>query len=225
MNENAPTARLGWPRIAPTAAALIVVAAVALLVAACGGSPGPSGVATLDSPRASGAASSASAAPSASDDYAQLLLAYTQCMRDHGVADLPDPEVDSNGNVRLPNLQGTGIDPTSATFRAADAACQSFMPTPPPEARQPMSPADQAKWLQFAACVRSHGVPNYPDPNFSNGGPKPFFDLQAAGVDGSSPTLNSATEACRSLLPVINGGSGTSGASGSSPSPSPTSQP
>jgi hypothetical protein len=53
----------------------------------------------------------------------------------------------------------------------------------------------------YSACMRSHGLPNFPDPN-SNGGIK--LD-STRGLDRSSPQFESAEEACKSLLP--NGGS------------------
>jgi hypothetical protein len=63
--------------------------------------------------------------------------------------------------------------------------------------------ADNA--LKFAQCMRSHGVPDFPDPTVSggkatirlNGGP-------GSGLDPNSPQFQSAQSACRHLLP--NGG-------------------
>ena len=181
---------------------VLLLLAVVLVVAACGGSPTASnGVATLDSPGI--ASPGASAAPQGSDTADQQLVAYSQCMRDHGVANFPDPRSDESfGSL----LRQAGIDKSTATYQAASSACQSLLPTAPPEARQPMSPQDQAKWLQFSACMRSHGVPNWPDPDFTNGGPKPNFNLDGAT---ESPTVDAALLACRPLLPVIAGGSGS----------------
>lgn len=219
MRHDERVLRWAWlPR-----AALIITVGLALIVAACGSSaPRSNGVVTLASP-STARSSGASAAPASSDNLDQQLLAYSQCMRSHGVPNFPDPQF-IDGQVRPPGLAGTGIDPNSATFHAAGAACQSLM-TPPPVARQQMSPQDQAKWLQFAQCVRNHGVPDFPDPDFTNGGPKPFFNYTGTGVDPRSATLNAAMQACRSVLPVINGGSGSGSASGTTPSPGTTSQP
>jgi hypothetical protein len=195
--------------------------AAAFVVAACGGSPTPSnGVATLDSPGI-GASPATSAAPQGTDNSDQQLLAYSQCMRDHGVANFPDPRSnESFGSL----LRQAGIDQSSRAFQAAGQACQSLLPAPPPDARQPMSPQDQAKWLQFSACIRSDGVPNWPDPDFTNGGPKPNFNLDGAGVVGS-PTVDAAMVACRPLLPVISGGPDGPGGSGSTASASAPTKP
>ena len=219
MHRNSPTIHvhvhllgLGRARLVLAVTGLL---AAAFVVAACGGSLTPSnGVVTLGSP---GVASSpgASAAPQGSDTTDQQLVAYSQCMRDHGVANFPDPRPgESFGSL----LRQAGFDKSSATVHAASQACQSLLPTAPPEARQPMSAQDQAKWLQFSACVRSHGVPNWPDPDFTSGGPKPNFNLDSAGI-AESPTVDAALVACRPLLPAIAGGSGPTA------SPSATTQP
>jgi hypothetical protein len=70
-----------------------------------------------------------------------------------------------------------------------------------------------AKGLAFAKCMRSHGVPNFPDPKAGANG---AIRVQASQRSGSGPSLKingvpvdapafqSAQQACRSLLP--NGG-------------------
>jgi hypothetical protein len=60
--------------------------------------------------------------------------------------------------------------------------------------------SQQKGWLGFSSCMRSHGVPKYPDPVGS--GPPPKESLQQLGVSGSR--VQSAQSACRRLLP--NGG-------------------
>ena len=53
--------------------------------------------------------------------------------------------------------------------------------------------SDYQKDVAFAHCVRSHGVPDWPDP-LPHGG----FPRTAAG---QNPRFGSAREACRHLLP------------------------
>jgi hypothetical protein len=58
--------------------------------------------------------------------------------------------------------------------------------------------------VAFASCIRSHGVPNWPDPN-SNG----VFDktkLSSQQLGASTSRVQAAQRACQHLLP--NGGSG-----------------
>ncbi|MGO9179419.1 MAG: hypothetical protein ACLQHS_09130, partial [Candidatus Limnocylindrales bacterium] len=47
-------------------------------------------------------------------------------MRAHGVPNFPDPKF-SGGGISM-NLNGSGIDPNSPTFQAAQQACQSLLP-------------------------------------------------------------------------------------------------
>ena len=52
------------------------------------------------------------------------LLAYSQCLRDNGIADFPDP--DSDGISLDPAVH----DPDSPQFKAAEVACQDLRPPP-----------------------------------------------------------------------------------------------
>ncbi len=50
----------------------------------------------------------------------------------------------------------------------------------------------------YSACMRSHGVPSFPDPDSTGGIPKP----QVIAASKSNPSrFASATDACRPLLP------------------------
>jgi len=51
--------------------------------------------------------------------------------------------------------------------------------------------------LAFASCMRSHGVPSFPDPSGGGGG----IQLGATGVNPQSPAFKSARKACGGLLP------------------------
>jgi hypothetical protein len=62
--------------------------------------------------------------------------------------------------------------------------------------------------LKFASCMRSHGVPNFPDPG-SNGGGGMLVQstngyTKVNGVSVNGPAFQSAMQACHSYLP--NGG-------------------
>jgi hypothetical protein len=61
----------------------------------------------------------------------------------------------------------------------------------------------RASSLDFSRCMRSHGVPDFPDPN-SNGG---FSGTSqqgggSGGLDPNSPAFQSAQQTCRKLLPA-----------------------
>ncbi len=55
----------------------------------------------------------------------------------------------------------------------------------------------KARLLAFAACMRSHGVPSYPDPKFSNGGVSQGYGPKD-GVDPNSPIFQAAQKTCQS---------------------------
>jgi len=174
------------PRLGPGArliAGLVVAAAVvAGITTACSSSSSPSHA----SGQASGQASSSGGA-----------LAFSACMRSHGVPNFPDPTSGSNGNsVEL--QQGSGIDPNSQQYQSAMHACQSLLPAGKANAGS-VSPTVRTQYLRYAACMRSHGEPNYPDPTF-NGNSVNLGNL--SGIDTNSPQYQSASHACASLNPM-----------------------
>ena len=63
-------------------------------------------------------------------------------------------------------------------------------------------------FLKFASCMRSHGVPNFPDPSGRG-----IQITAGSGVDPASPAFQLAMSQCKKLLP---GG----GPSGRPPAPS-----
>ncbi len=239
MNPNAQRPEpLGLPTETPPQSTmsgwwrpgLVAGVMLAMLLAACGGSNQPSnGVARLDSPSPdasssadAGAVASAGASLSPDDVY-QAMLAYSQCMRSHGVASFPDP-VNQGGNIglRISGGPGTGLDPDSATFKAAQQACQSLIPAPKAGTGGQIPEKAREQALQFSQCMRDHGLPDFPDPQFSNGGVSIGGPGQkGAGLDPNSATFQAAQQACESLMPGLSGGStrDSSGAPTSSSQP------
>ena len=68
--------------------------------------------------------------------------------------------------------------------------------------------ADYTTALKFASCLRSHGVPNFPDPKPNGSGgmqvEKTPGSTKVNGVSVNGPAFQSAMTACKSYLP--NGG-------------------
>jgi hypothetical protein len=63
--------------------------------------------------------------------------------------------------------------------------------------------------LNFARCMRSHGVPNWPDYTLRDG--TPLFDLHGTTIAPNSPLIVEKQLRCRSLLrlpgsPATSGG-------------------
>jgi hypothetical protein len=198
---------------------VIVLASAALLVAGCGGSSSP-GVAHLSS-STSGSSDAASAGksstPESSASTQQKMVAYSQCMRSHGVPEFPEP---TEGHLLIHNSnhngQVIGVNPRSSQFQSAQKVCGKLLPN-----GGVPSAADQAKAqesaLKLSQCMRTHGVPNFPDPTFPGGGIKMALKAGGAnGIDPSSPQFKAAQKTCQSLMPGPRGGPGGGGPSTSS---------
>ena len=84
-----------------------------------------------------------------------------------------------------------------ALIGLAGAGCGADAPSPTAGAAHA---AAQGKAVKFAACVREHGVPGFPDPDASG---ELTIDGVANGssVDPSSPAFERAIDACKDLEP------------------------
>jgi hypothetical protein len=63
---------------------------------------------------------------------------------------------------------------------------------------QTITPADQADYLKSARCMRSHGVPDFPDPTFGNN--TVTFNIPP-NIDPSSSQARTAEAICVKLIP------------------------
>jgi hypothetical protein len=117
--------------------------------------------------------------------------AFSACMRSHGVPTFPDP--DSSGTIQVPS----SIDDRLPTVRAAYRACRSLAPSEGSLTGQG-DVLTQDRLLAFAKCMRSHGVPAFPDPQVVNG----HINSGATHgqIDPSSPIVTAAMATCRSTL-------------------------
>ena len=92
--------------------------------------------------------------------------------------------------------KGSGLDPSSQRFKAAEAACRKYAPRR--GSGKPIPAAEQQRFLRFSQCMRTHGVPQFPDPKFSGGG----VQLRMPpGLGPDSPSVKAAQQACKSLAP------------------------
>lgn len=179
----------GLPR--PQLAALLVVAGVLLTAAGCGGGSNGSHVADLGSTTTETTATDASR-PAASTLQTDA-IAFSGCMRSHGVASFPDPA--SGGGIPKVGLQQLGV--SAARFQAAQRACRHLLPNGGngPSAAQVREARAQA--LSYAECVRNHGVPNFPDPASDGRIPDPA----TVGINQGSPKFEAANQACGRYRP------------------------
>ena len=170
------------------------VAVVALGVGVAGCSGGSSPTATASSQPTTTVATAGGSASSGASPLAQAVT-FSQCMRNHGVPNFPDPVQTPDGGY---GYRTQGIDPNSAAFQGAIQACKS-LPSPWSSTGQQLSPAQQQAWLRWAQCIRSHGLPAFPDPTFSGS------EVHDSGAASNSPPLHSAMSACKSRMPSVGG--------------------
>ncbi|HTX11948.1 MAG TPA: hypothetical protein VME22_25225 [Solirubrobacteraceae bacterium] len=172
--------RARGPRVTLVGAMLVI----AVIVAGCGGSSHSQLGAT-----AGGASGSTSTGASGSGP-----LAFSKCMRANGVPGFPD--LSSNG-MRIgehgQTVSVNGISVNASAFTVALPKCERYRQhtygTPAQTAQQ----THQA--LQFARCMRSHGVPNFPDPRVMAGADGNQV-AYLPGVNIDAPAVQSAAKAC-----------------------------
>ncbi len=138
-------------------------------------------------------------------------LAFSQCMRAHGVADFPDPN--AQGQTQINGGPDSDLNPNNPTFQKAQNACQSKQPKP--------TPAQQAQALQNALkmsqCMRDHGITDFPDPQSQGGG---RISISLHGSPGSDlnpndPAFQAAQKACMPNAPSLPKNTKIGGSSGS----------
>lgn len=109
-------------------------------------------------------------------------------MRSHGVSKFPDPGSDGG----LPKVSPDELGVGSSQLQAAQRACQALLPQGGSLAQQAnclmlgsCRPAQVQQILtaerRYARCMRSHRVPDWPDPTIDAQG-MPVFDLTEAGI-------------------------------------------
>jgi hypothetical protein len=141
--------------------------------------------------------------PSAASDAGRrkALLDFAACMRKHGVP-MQDPKFTTGGGTAF-SVRGR-VSPQ--TQRAAQQACGRLAKAaqgPPPSA------ADQAKFreraLAQARCMRAHGVPSFPDPQFGDNGQATLSIKRGAGIDPNDPAFQRAQRICMKGMQVAGG--------------------
>ncbi len=194
MNDSTPDRRRRrgpWPPVTRIAAA-IAVAALALLATACGGASSADSGGSPGTPMSTGS-------PSA--------VAYSACMRSHGVPNFPDPNPAGGGAIPKADPQQLGV--SSSQLQAAQQACKQLIPGAGSTAEQQQetqcamagdcSQAVVQRWMSglqtLAQCLRTHGVPNWPDPVLDSHG-LPHYPYETAGIDHHSAQILAKVRTC-----------------------------
>jgi hypothetical protein len=171
-------------------ASVVAVAACSLLAAGCGGGGGSAGVASVASSTTAAATTTQNGAPAVQDTRVAAALALARCLRSHGIPGWPDP--DSTGGFDKSKLQQLGV--SGSRVRALeDGPCNISIPS-----AYTLTPVDRADYLAAAACMRSHGFGDFPDPTFRDGNVSVAIP---STIDQGSAKFKSAAETCTKLIP------------------------
>ena len=182
--------RRHWPRRARPAAVITVMAAAVLLAAACSGSPSSTG----------------SGAPNAGGSANSQAVAYSRCVRSHGVPGFPDPA--SNGQIPKEAVIRALSRLSDSRAMAATNACANLNPAG--QGGPTLAAQEQQDYLRAAACMRSHGITNFPDPTFPGG--RVNLSIPSS-IDTKSRQFIEAERTCIRIIParVRPGGPGSGG--------------
>jgi hypothetical protein len=165
----------GPPRVRVAIAAAILVLVPA--VAGCTGTSTASGT-------------SATATSTVQQQARAVWLAYARCIRSHGYPDFPDPQVDGHG---YPHFPDPGQDKSMAG--RLQGSCGPILNRLPAAAQNPpVTAAELREETLFAACLRRHGLADWPDPRPD--GTFPLANTPYPSEGKSGPVL-AAMQACR----------------------------
>jgi hypothetical protein len=120
---------------------------------------------------------------------------FATCMRDHGVTDFPDP--DASGTLTLDGVvNGSSVNPDGPAWKKAISACKRLQPAGFTGKKR--NARAQSAALEFAQCVRDHGVRDFPDP--AEGEPLVNTNkIPSTDKSGGMDILNAAMHTCGEL--------------------------
>jgi hypothetical protein len=114
-------------------------------------------------------------------------------MRDNGVGAFPDP--DASGELTIDGvLNGSSLDSSTAAWKQAIGTCKDLQP--PGFTGRKVTPEQRKPRLEFAQCIRDHGVKDFPDPADD----EPLVDtnrIPSAATEAGMSILHAAMQRCR----------------------------
>lgn len=154
---------------------LLMLAALAsiFLLAACGGSSKPK-----------------------HSNHQNPLIAMSKCMRAHGVTNFPDP------TGRGINIGGTGINPRSPAFQAAQTKCFKLLPGGGPQGH-PATEQEIKTATTTAECMRRHGVTGFPDPIVSQESPTNLNPANYSSIEAGNGLIIAIPKSINEQSPVF----------------------
>ena len=132
-------------------------------------------------------------------------LAFTKCMRSHGVPQFPAPDGQGNFN----NAQIEALENNNSQAENAIDQCRSVLPNAgtglTAEQIQTIQQQNLRNAVKAAHCMRAHGIENFPDPagttQASGVNWQPVTSAeQAGGFNQNSPSYEAAFMACNGKL-------------------------
>jgi hypothetical protein len=135
---------------------------------------------------------------------ATSFLAFSACMRSHGVPNFPDPS--AGGGIKF--AQGLNVNPFSPSFKTAQAQCQRLLPGGGPP--RGVSEQQKEQMVRTSECMRAHGVTGFRDPsNTPPSNPQDYSIMEGIGgpsgglfllvpktIEINSPAFKQAANAC-----------------------------
>jgi hypothetical protein len=140
----------------------------------------------------------------------RALTKFVACLRENGVKIAP------NTSGKSPLLSLKGVDTTSPQFRAADKKCVATLRATlksttaskqPPSGKTPVAPPIKRKvnvppkiahaFEHFTACMREHGITNFPEPEGAS------FNTTHIDLNQHSPQLKAAESKCNPILNAV----------------------
>lgn len=187
-------AEMKTPRSRGIVALIPVLAVAGLGLAACGGPSMPGAATDLTTTTGTAASSRSNGGTDATS-----LLAYSSCVRSHGVSNFPDPT--GSGGIPKETAQELGVSQTQ--LETAQSACTHLLPTGGSLSgsnNQTITVKQEQYYLKVAVCMHSHGVTNFPEPSFFASSVEFQGVGHLAGV--GSPLFKHAFDICQKLIPV-----------------------
>jgi hypothetical protein len=147
--------------------------------------------------------SARSSSPTASGKLAAS-LAYSRCMRAHGVPGFPDPVQVAGGGIQISGSR-SGLDPSSPSYESAQRSCGPLLPNGGRPAHDDQR-RELTRMLHASQCMRGHGFAGFPDPTLSGPSNRSAYGTIVSNdgvwlaipgsIDVRSPSFGRAAAAC-----------------------------
>ncbi|MFQ5425752.1 MAG: hypothetical protein ACE5EV_01575, partial [Gaiellales bacterium] len=130
-------------------------------------------------------------------DARDILVAFTQCLRDVGF-DVPDPDFSASAGETRRALEERGVDVDDPAFDEAVRTCEPALAG----ILQAFTLEDLERFndasVEYASCMRENGI-DLPDPDFTQG----ITSLFGENFDVTAPGFDEADEICSPIFDAV----------------------